>query len=115
MININTVELIFVLMGLHCLADYPLQGEFVANFKGKLGLIMVAHCFIWTLCIYFGLWVFKLNHFAQLPFLFFGHYAIDSWKCSRSGNGKELGSDLLIDQMLHVTQIVFCVTWGIYG
>lgn len=103
------LETFFILIGLHCIADYPLQGEFLSSMKGKNATLMVAHCFIWTSLIYAGLVYLNLDSTWQLPFLFFGHYIIDKWKCSRSGNGKELGSDLLIDQALHGVQILVCV------
>jgi len=105
------VELIFVFLGLHCLADYPLQGDFLAQFKGKNWIAMIAHCAIWTLVIYFGLRMYGITKPWQLPFLFLGHMLIDKWKCSRSGNGKELGSDLVIDQLLHFIQIAVCILW----
>jgi len=102
------MEVIFIMLGLHALADYPLQGDFLAQFKGKNWIAMVAHCLIWSLCIYCGLWLYGVTKEWHLPFLFFGHMAIDKWKCSRSGNGKELGSDLLIDQLAHFIQIMVC-------
>ena len=102
------MKFLFVIAGLHALADYPLQGDFLATFKGKNWIAMVAHCLIWTLFIYAGFWMFNIAQDWMLPFLFFGHMAIDKWKCSRSGNGKELGSDLLIDQLLHFAQIGVC-------
>ena len=102
------IEIIFVMLGLHCLADYPLQGDFLAQMKGKNLIIMAAHCAVWTLLVYLGLIYFKVDQPWNLPFLFFGHFVIDKWKCSRSGNGKELGLDLLVDQALHFFQVFIC-------
>ncbi len=94
---------------LHAIADYPLQGDFLATFKGKNLIAMIAHCLIWSGIIYFGLQFYDLDKVWHFPFLFFGHMIIDKWKCSRSGNGKELTSDLLIDQVLHFIQIIICM------
>ena len=103
------LETIFIFLGLHALADYPLQGDFLAQFKGKNWIAMIAHCLIWSFFIFAGLMFFNLNQVWHIPFLFIGHLLIDKWKCSRSGNGKELGSDLLIDQLLHFVQIGICL------
>lgn len=102
-------EIIFVFLGLHALGDYPLQGDFLAQFKGKNWIAMTAHCLIWTLLIYIGLKSYGVSAEWKLPFLFFGHMAVDKWKCSRAGNGKGLTTDLLIDQLLHFVQIGVCI------
>lgn len=103
------MEIIFIFLFLHALADYPLQGDFLANFKGKNWVCMIAHCLIWSGVIYLGLKYYGIAQDWHIPFLFFGHLLIDKWKCSRSGNGKELGQDLVIDQLLHFTQIAVCL------
>jgi hypothetical protein len=103
------IEMIFLFLFLHALADFPLQGDFLASFKGKNWIAMTAHCLIWSGVIYFGLKAHGLEQWWHIPFLFFGHMAIDKWKCNRAGNGKELGSDLLIDQLLHFGQIAVCL------
>lgn len=103
----------FYLIFLHALGDYPFQGEFLAKTKGSNWISMTAHCLIWTGLIVIGLDLSGLLLSWHIPFLFFGHMAIDKWKCSRSGNGKELTTDLLIDQLLHVGQIAYCFITGI--
>lgn len=103
------IEQAFLFLFLHALADYPLQGDFLAQFKGKNWIAMTAHCLIWSGVIYIGLRSYGVAEDWHIPFLFFGHMAIDKWKCSRSGNGKELTSDLLIDQLLHFAQIAICL------
>lgn len=100
---------IYLFLTLHAIADYPLQGDFLAQFKGRNWIAMTAHCLIWSGLIYAGLIYLGIDKAWSMPFLFFGHMAIDKWKCSRSGNGKELGSDLLIDQLLHFLQIAICL------
>lgn len=103
------MNLIYSFLVLHAIADYPLQGDFLAKFKGSNWIAMIAHCLIWAGIIYFGLIYYKLDQWWSFPFLFFGHMAIDKWKCSRDGNGKELTSDLAIDQCLHFVQIAVCL------
>lgn len=103
------MEKIYVFLFLHALADYPLQGDFLAQFKGKNWIAMIAHCLIWSGVIFAGLKFYGLDKSWSFPFLFLGHMAIDKWKCSRSGNGKELTSDLAIDQTLHFVQIAICI------
>ena len=103
------VENYFLLLALHCLADYPLQGDFLASFKGKNKICMFVHCVIWSGLIYFGLKHLGIAQYWHIPFLFLGHMLIDCWKCSRSGNGKELTTDLLVDQFLHLIQIIACM------
>lgn len=107
-----TFEIVFIFLFLHALADYPLQGDFLAQFKGRNWTVMVAHCLIWSGVIYAGLMFFGLNALWHVPFLFIGHMVIDKWKCSRSGNGKELTSDLLIDQLMHIAQIIMCLMFN---
>lgn len=103
------MEKIYMFLFLHALADYPLQGDFLAKFKGTNWIAMTAHCLIWSGLIYLGLMYYGLEAEYKFPFLFLGHMAIDKWKCSRSGNGKELTTDLLIDQLLHFGQIAICI------
>lgn len=103
------MEMIYIFLFLHALADYPLQGDFLAQFKGKNWIAMTAHCLIWSGVIFLGLKAYGLTHAWTFPFLFFGHMAIDKWKCNRAGNGKELTTDLLIDQLLHFAQIAICI------
>lgn len=103
------MEKIYTFLFLHALADYPLQGDFLAKFKGTNTIAMTAHCLIWAGMIWIGLLFYGIDVVWHFPFLFFGHMAIDYWKCSRAGNGKELTTDLLIDQWLHFVQILVCL------
>ena len=106
----NYFDTLIILLTLHFLADFSLQNDFIASRKGKNWIFMIAHCLIWSGLIYIGLNTFRMDHWWSFPFLFLGHLIIDKWKCSRSGNGKELTMDLAIDQLLHVLQIVICVS-----
>lgn len=101
---------IFWLFFLHLLADYPLQGPFISEFKGKNQIIMITHVGIWTGFICLGL------HLLGIPFtnlevisLFVVHYIADTMKARNIWFYKKLnplGSGLFIDQLIHVIQIV---------
>jgi hypothetical protein len=99
-------NLIFLLT-IHCLADYPLQGDFLANMKGKNKFLLIIHCFIWAGMIYGAA---NFLGITQNPswfvFLFMGHYLIDLWKCNRTDKTKALTTDLYIDQAGHLFQII---------
>ena len=71
----------FWLLFAHFLADLPLQGEFIAKNKGKEPLFMFGHCIIWTGCVSLTLHVLGLYAPWKIPFLFVGHYLMDSLKC----------------------------------
>lgn len=109
------LEFILTMLSLHAIADYPLQGDFLAQFKGKNWIAMTAHCLIWSGLIYWGLKYYGYAQPHEFLFLFIGHMIIDKWKCNRSGNGKELTSDLLVDQVCHLFQIFLCVHFNYVG
>ena len=97
------LTLVFV----HLLADYPLQGDFLAKMKGQNFLCLLTHCGIWTGC------VFTVAHFLHIPFdmywvlaMFAVHLMADWWK-SHGGYGKAdpLGWPLWVDQAIHVGQV----------
>lgn len=101
---------IVLLVTLHCLADYPLQGDFLANFKGKNRFLLFIHSFIWAGMIYMGLHHLGFaNETWHFPFLLGAHYLIDDWKCKRPDKSKALTTDLYIDQALHMVQIGVCL------
>jgi hypothetical protein len=101
---------IFWLLFAHLLADYPLQGEFLATMKGKNNIVLVSHAGIWTGTIALAL-VFLDIPFNPLDiaFLFIVHVIADYMKAKPIGFYKKLnplGWGLFIDQMIHVLQIV---------
>jgi hypothetical protein len=106
-----TLRLTLLLLA-HLLADYPLQGDFLANMKGKRILLMISHCGIWTGCIvvaaaYLGI----PPTTGLLAFLFVGHFLADEAKAQRwwfYENLDPLGAALWVDQSFHVLQIL-CV------
>ena len=91
----------------HLLADYPLQGDFLAKMKGQRLLLMLTHCGIWTGCIAVaghlcGLMVLPW----MVAILFVGHFGIDDFKAGgHYGNADPLGWPLWVDQVAHIIQI----------
>lgn len=99
---------LLILLFAHLLADYPLQGDFVAKMKGKMPLILITHCGIWTGCIC------SAAHFAGisvgLPMVgcLFGVHAVADYAKANGwyGNADALGWPLWVDQGIHVLQCV---------
>ncbi len=96
---------ILVLLLVHYIADFPLQGTFLGTQKGNYDYLLFCHCFIWTGCICIALSWIGLFAIWKMVFLFVGHFAIDRWK-ARHPKNKELGMTKLlwIDQALHGIQ-----------
>lgn len=99
-----------ILMFAHLLADYPLQGEFLALQKGKNHIALVSHAGIWTGVICVASWAIGIPiGLFDVAFLFVVHAVADYAKAKPLGfykNMNPLGKGLLIDQMIHVLQIL---------
>jgi hypothetical protein len=89
------------LLFMHCLADFPLQGQWLAEQKGKEPLFMFAHCVIWTGMISLGLHIMGILSMWKIAFLFFGHFGADTLKCSRP----PCKFNMYLDQLYHMFQI----------
>jgi len=89
------IELLIKYLLGHFLADFPLQGQYLAETKGKDNISMFAHCMIYagviSLLVGFQFWVFCV--------LFISHWLIDRYKC----NG---WISLLLDQCFHIIIIL---------
>lgn len=90
--------LLFQLIGMHFVNDYPLQGDFIGKFKNRhiLGCpvpwwhLMTAHSFI------HGFGVFLLTQSITLALIeTIAHFIIDVLKC-------EGYTDINVDQLLHI-------------
>lgn len=99
-------EAIIFMLTLHCIADYPLQGDFLANIKGKNFFLLMVHSFIWSGVVYFGLKFLGMASPWEFVALNFVHTVVDKWKCSRPDKTKALTTDLYLDQAAHVAQIL---------
>lgn len=102
----STIEQILFMVTLHTIADYPLQGDFLANIKGKNFFLLYVHAFMWAGVIYFGLRYLGMASPWEFGALFVVHAAIDKWKCSMPDKSKSLTTYLYIDQALHLVQIL---------
>jgi len=107
------MEMALVFLGLHCIADFPLQGDFLATHKATNKFIMSVHCTMWTFIVFLGLKYYGIYQWFHIPFLWITHFMIDSLTCSLRGNGKELTSNLIIDQILHLITLGACLFTGI--
>jgi len=101
---------LFFLLSLHFLGDFPLQGSYLAENKGKDDYLLLAHSFIWVGTISAGLIYFGIFTLWKAAFLLIGHFCIDRIK-ARGGWDYVLTNRqaLYVDQLLHFIQIVFMV------
>ena len=100
---------LLVLFWLHFVGDYPLQGEFLANFKGKYDYLLFCHAVIWTGTISAGLIYLGIFSYWKIAMLLIGHFLIDRWKARKINKEYALTKDLWIDQGLHMVQIIICL------
>ena len=129
---IDTIFALFVLFAAHCIGDYPLQGEFLAQFKSKSIFVLLCHCTIYTAVIMIGFWVLGLQHIGDIHMwsinvytdfmfvIFLTHFVIDKIKCiyrdaiSKEFNGnmnhpdahKEDVLGFYVDQFLHCLVLI---------
>ena len=111
MIFLESVILIFLgLIFVHLLADYPLQGEFLANMKGKNYILLLSHAGIWTGSITVAGVIMGLNiGVIDIIFLLLIHTVADHLKATNRLWYKHLDSlkgGLLSDQLIHIGQII---------
>lgn len=104
-----------VLMFAHLLADYPLQGDFLANMKGKNHIVLATHAGIWTGTILTATYLlgFDVTLF-DVAWLFIVHAVADYLKAKPVGIYKKLDSlkgGLLLDQFIHVIQILILMAY----
>lgn len=103
----------FWLMFAHLLADYPLQGDFLANMKGKNHIVLLTHAGIWTGCITLGLDLLGYHPTTMVVvFLFVVHAIADLLKARNLLWYKKMNAltwGLLIDQLIHVVQIIIAI------
>lgn len=102
-----------ILMFAHLLADYPLQGEFLANMKGKNLIVLVSHAGIWTGCIAVAGYLLGFDvGYLDVALLFSVHCVADHLKADNKlwyKNMDALKGGLLSDQLIHVGQIILFI------
>jgi len=109
-------EVFLLLLFIHFLMDYPLQGDFLANVKGDNVFLLFVHSSLWGLPIYLACSVFGSADLPLLAFLILGHMAVDKWKCGENRYCKDgaLTKYLYIDQAFHLVQIIVVYIFSFY-
>lgn len=106
-----------VLMFAHLLADYPLQGEFLANMKGKNHILLISHAGIWTGCIAIAGYLLGFDvGYLDIVLLFVIHTIADHLKAANKFWYKKLDAlkgGLLSDQLIHIGQILLFIFMNI--
>ncbi|MEK4882581.1 MULTISPECIES: DUF3307 domain-containing protein [Paenibacillus] len=101
---------LLILIFAHLLADYPLQGEFLATTKGKNLISLVSHAGIWTGTILIAVHLLGYGvNFNDVIFLFVIHAIADYCKAKPVGiygRMDALKGGLLLDQIIHLLQII---------
>lgn len=104
---------ILILLFAHLLADYPLQGDFLAKMKGENVIVLISHAGIWTGCIAIAGYLIGFDvNYIDVSLLFFVHAIADYLKANSKlwyKNLDALKCGLLSDQLIHVIQIVVFV------
>jgi len=99
---------LYLFLFLHCIADYPWQGDFLSSVKGKSDFLLFCHSAIWAGVIWLGFFALGRNSQVIFPCLCVGHFFIDRWKARKEDKTFCLTRDLYIDQALHAAQIAVC-------
>lgn len=99
-----------VLIFAHLLADYPLQGEFLAREKGRNLIALFSHAGIWTGVVLTAVHLLGYPvHLLDIVWLFVIHAAAD-WMKARSlwfyKRLNPLSAGMLLDQLIHLAQIL---------
>lgn len=106
-----------VLMFAHLLADYPLQGDFLAKMKGKNIIVLFTHAGIWTGCIAVAGYLLGFNvGYLDITLLFVIHAIADYLKAANKLWYKKLDAlkgGLVSDQLIHVGQILLFIFMNI--
>ena len=105
------------LMFAHLLADYPLQGDFLAKMKGKNIIVLFTHAGIWTGCIALAGYLLGFDiGYLDITLLFVIHAISDHLKAANKLWYKKLDAlkgGLLSDQLIHVGQILLFIFMNI--
>jgi hypothetical protein len=99
---------LYLILG-HYIADFPLQGDFLANFKGKNNYILLCHVLIYALFITAILQFLGIYAVWKMVLLIVSHFVIDYWKCHFAPKETALTTSLYIDQSLHIGILYVCL------
>ena len=105
------------LMFAHLLADYPLQGDFLAKMKGKNVIVLFTHAGIWTGCIAIAGFLVGFDvGYIDIALLFTVHAIADHLKAANKLWYKKLDAlkgGLLSDQLIHIGQILLFIAMNV--
>ena len=96
------IENILWILLAHYIADYPLQGDFLAQTKGKYFYSLLAHSMIYGLTVAVALKLLGLFAIWKALILIVSHIIIDYNKATAKDKTKALTTYLYIDQLLHI-------------
>lgn len=105
------MENLLILYVANLILDYPLQGQFLAEYKAKNNYLLFVHCAIWAFGLSVVLMYLGLFAWWKVAMLLLGHIAIDYWKCRglyKKWNITDWNA-LYIDQFGHVVQVLLCL------
>jgi len=96
------IENILWILLAHYVADYPLQGDFLAQTKGKYWYSLFVHSVIYSLVLALTLKLLGVFAIWKVVVLILSHIIIDYKKANAMNKEKALTSYLYIDQSLHI-------------
>lgn len=107
------MDLFLILIAIHFLCDFPLQGDFMAINKSKKAfkdwwVVLIAHCFIHGLGVWAALTLFGYNSgvaISSMIFMIVSHFMIDLSKNNNLISFKT-------DQLLHLV-ILLIISIGV--
>ena len=94
-------NILWVLLA-HYIADYPLQGDFLAQTKGKYWYSLFVHSIIYGLTIALCFKLIGVFAIWKVIVLVGSHIIIDYKKATAKNKDKALTTYLYIDQILHL-------------
>ena len=96
------LESFLFLVFLHFVADFPMQGSYLAMTKGKMFYSLIAHSIIYAGILSCGLYLLGIYAIWKSVVLLVSHVVIDYWKSRAKNIEKQNGIYLYIDQVLHI-------------
>jgi hypothetical protein len=111
-LDINNYIILFVLLlFVHCVFDFYLQGRFVAENKTKSFYILFTHAFIVSAGIWLSRYFWdKSQNYLWLIILTLSHGITDRWKGSHTE--MEWNRRNIVDQGIHVLTIILFIIFG---
>ena len=96
------LESFLFLVFLHFVADFPMQGSYLAMTKGKVFYSLIAHSVIYAGILSCGLYLLGIYAIWKSVVLLVSHVVIDYWKSHAKNIENQNGIYLYIDQGFHI-------------